>query len=89
MKLAKNHIDIGVRTNNKDAMLEFWTKTVGLPFEEMLKLGGGVHQHRLTLNGSVFKLNHARDTVPDTAPTGYHRLYIATDIDEEKNLQEV
>lgn len=88
MKLAKDHIDIGVRTNHLDTMLQFWTETVGLPYEELLKIGGGVHQHRLSLNGSVFKLNHTRDPVPDTAPTGYHRLYIAADVEEEKNLQD-
>lgn len=88
MKLAKDYIDIGVRTNKLDGLLEFWTATVGLPYEERLKLGGGVHQHRLSLNGSVFKLNHTRDPIPDTAPTGYHHLYIATDIDEEKCLQD-
>ena len=88
MKLAKDHIDIGVRTNNKEAMLQFWTETVGLAYEELLKLGGGVHQHRLSLNGSVFKLNHTRDPIPDTAPTAYHRLYIAADIYEERHLQD-
>ena len=88
MKLAKEHIDIGVRTNNKEAMLQFWTEIVGLPYEERLKLGGGVHQHRLGLNGSVFKLNHTRDPIPDTAPTAYHRLYIAADVKEEIQLQD-
>lgn len=86
MKLAKECVDIGVRTNNKERMLKFWTETVGLPYEELLKLGGGVHQHRLGLNGSVFKLNHARETIPDTAPTGYHHLYIASDDREVKHL---
>lgn len=88
MKLAKDYVDIGVRTNNKEAMLNFWTNTVGLQYEELLKIGGGVHQHRLSLNGSVFKLNHTRETIPDTAPTGYHRLYIAADIEQEKHLQD-
>jgi hypothetical protein len=31
MKLAKDHIDVGVRTNNLEAMLEFWTRDIGLP----------------------------------------------------------
>ena len=55
MNLAKHCIDVGVRTNNIDAMLEFWTKEVGLPYMELLKVGGGVHQHRLSLKGSIFK----------------------------------
>lgn len=88
MKLTKDCIDIGVRTNNLDEMLQFWTETVGLPYEELLKVGGGLHQHRLGLNGSVFKLNHTRELLPDNAPSGYHRLYIASDIDEERSLQD-
>ena len=54
MKLAKDYIDVGVRTNNLEAMLEFWTREVGLPYDELLKIGGGVHQHRLTpVTGSL------------------------------------
>jgi len=77
MKLAKDYIDIGVQTNNRDAMLAFWQDEVGLPYEELLKVGGGTHQHRLSLNGSVFKLNHVRDPLPAGAATGYSRLLIA------------
>ena len=80
MKLAKNHIDVGVRTNNLEAMLEFWTRDVGLPYDELLKIGGGVHQHRLSLNGSIFKLNHARSPLPENCPTGYRELLIASDV---------
>ena len=54
MNLAKHCIDVGVRTNNIDAMLEFWTKEVGLPYMELLKVGGGVHQHRLSLKVKKF-----------------------------------
>ena len=35
--------------------------------EELLKVGGGVHHHRFAMNGSVFKLNHTRDVLPETA----------------------
>lgn len=80
MKLAKDFIDIGVRTSNLDAMLSFWTEQVGLPYDELLKVGNGVHQHRLRLNGSIFKLNHDRNELPSTAPTGYRELLIASDV---------
>lgn len=62
-------------------MLAFWRDEIGLPYEELLKIGGGVHQHRLGLNGSVFKLNHARDPLPGTNPSGLHELQIAQAVD--------
>ncbi len=77
MKLAKDCLDVGLQTNSRDPMLRFWGETIGLPYEELLKLGGGTHQHRHTLNTSVFKLNHARDPLPDSGPTGYTELLIA------------
>jgi lactoylglutathione lyase len=81
MKLAKPCIDVGIRTSNREAMLDFWTGEVGLPYEELLKIGNGVQQHRLGLNGSVFKLNHSRNPLADTNPAGYHELQIAKPVD--------
>lgn len=77
MKLAKEHLDIGIFTNNREEQLEFWQQRVGLPFEELLPVGGGVHQHRHAMNGSVFKLNVARDPLPPVTPAGYRELFIA------------
>ena len=77
MNLAKNHIDFGLFTNNGEAMLRFWQQEVRLPFEETLAVGGGVRQQRHALNGSVFKLNEARDPLPDEPPSGYSELLIA------------
>lgn len=88
MELAKPYIDVGVRTNNLDDMLDFWQQEVGLPYEELLKLGGGFHQHRLTLKGSVFKLNHARDPLPEQTPSGYDTLMIASEVKEPTPLQD-
>ncbi len=86
MKLAKNHIDIGVWTNNLDDMLPFWRDTVPLPYTELLKLGGGVHQHRLALKGSVFKLNHVREPLPDIDAAGYRELMIVSDVTAPETL---
>ncbi len=86
MELAKNAIDVGIYTNQREAQLEFWQNEVGLPFEELLKVGGGTHQLRHNLNGSVFKLNHVRS---ELAPgqTGYHELLVAKpDITEAISL---
>ena len=67
MKLAKPRIDVGLYTNRRDEMLAFWRDEVGLPYEELLPMGGGVQQHRFGLNGSVLKVNHSRDPIPDAA----------------------
>lgn len=77
MKLAKDYIDVGVQTNRLEPMLKFWQEEAGLEYEELLKVGGGTHQHRHAMNGSVFKLNSIRDPLPAGAMTGYRQLYIA------------
>src|SRR2546425_8865390 len=77
MKLAKPHVDVGALTNALEPMLTFWQRVVGLPFEEVLPLGRGLQQHRHGMNGSIFKLNHARDPLPDVPLAGYRELWIA------------
>jgi catechol 2,3-dioxygenase-like lactoylglutathione lyase family enzyme len=77
MELAKNAIDIGIYTNQREQQLSFWQEQVGLPFEELLKVGGGSHQLRHALNGSVFKMNHTRDPLTHDDPSGYRELIIA------------
>lgn len=87
MRLAKQHLDVGLFTTNEQAMLKFWQQEVGLLFEETLPLGGGVRQHRHAMNGSVLKLNAARDPVNDAAPSGYRELLIAREgLDEARSL---
>jgi len=77
MKLAKPHLDVGLYTNAREAMLAFWQQEIGLPFEGLLKLGGGFHQLRHTLNCSVLKINHSRSPLPDAPRAGYRELVIA------------
>ena len=77
MRLAKPHVDIGLFTNNGPALLDFWQKTVGLPFDETLPLGGGNLQERHRLNGSVFKLNVSRSPLEPQGPSGYRELLVA------------
>ena len=79
MQLAKNHIDVGIATAQIDAQLAFWQNEVGLPFEELLPLGGGRRQHRHGMNGSVLKINESRGPLPDTPLAGYRELFIARD----------
>jgi len=77
LKLAKPRIDVGLHTNQREPMLAFWQNEVGLPFEELLPMGRGLQQHRHGLNGSVLKINHARDPLGVEPPCGYRELWIA------------
>lgn len=75
--LAKDALDIGLFTNDLDPMLAFWQQEVGLTFDHMLPLGGGVRQHRHDFHGGVFKLNHSRNPLPKMAGGGHLRAIIA------------
>jgi lactoylglutathione lyase len=77
MKLAKQHLDIGLFSTKRDEQLFFWQQTVGLPYDHMGKVGGGVQQHRHHMNGSILKMNHSRDPLPDLPPSGIVGLGIA------------
>jgi catechol 2,3-dioxygenase-like lactoylglutathione lyase family enzyme len=77
MRIAKAAIDVGLHTTNKDAMLDFWQREIGLPFHETLPVGRGVHQLRHGIGESVLKINHNRDALPATPPAGYRHLTIA------------
>lgn len=79
LKLAKPHLDIGVMTDRLEEMLPFWQGPAGLKFEALLPTGGGNHQHRHSVNGSVFKLNHSRYGLPAAPPSGYRGIWIARD----------
>jgi catechol 2,3-dioxygenase-like lactoylglutathione lyase family enzyme len=65
VQLAKPHLDVGLFCRDVDASRAFYEHSVGLPYEELLKVGGGIHQHRLGLRGAVLKLNASRDTLAD------------------------
>lgn len=78
---AKSALDVGFYTNDLEAARSFWADSIGLGYEELLKVGGGVHQHRYTLHGGVLKQNVARDTL-EPGTSGFLRLRIAADIDE-------
>ena len=79
MDLAKPCIDIGLFTQRRGDMIAFWQEEVGLPFAHLVKMGRGVQQHRHHMNGSIFKLNQARDPLNEAPPSGYQELTIAKD----------
>ena len=82
---AKSALDVGFYTNDLEAAQSFWADTVGLRYEELLKVGGGVHQHRYSLHEGVLKQNVSRDPLEPTT-SGYTRLRIAADVDEVVSL---
>jgi predicted enzyme related to lactoylglutathione lyase len=78
MQLAKPALDIGLYTNDVDAMLAFWQEQVHVEFTELLKVGGGLHQHRHAIGDSVLKINNRREPVEASTPSGMSRLEIFT-----------
>ena len=65
MKLAKECLDVGLYTDQYEGLRGFYCGELGLPYEELLKVGGGLHQHRLGLHGSVLKMNDSREPLDD------------------------
>ena len=77
MDLAKPHMDVGLFTNRRDEQLQFWQQAVGLEYDHMGKLGGGMQQLRHHMNGSILKVNHARDPLKPAPASGIVRVRIA------------
>lgn len=77
MNLAKPHVDIGTQVRETQPALDFWQKTLGVPFEYTQPISKGVRQHRHDLYGSIVKVNNSLNPVPDNPPTGYRELLIA------------
>ncbi|WP_076862760.1 VOC family protein [Bradyrhizobium mercantei] len=77
MQLAKNAIDVGLSTNNLEPMLQFWQQEAGLRFDHVLPVRRGQKQYRHDAHGSVIKLNHHVEPLPDAAPSGYRELIVA------------
>jgi len=77
VKLAKPMIDLGLSTNNLEPMVEFWAHEVGLRLDHVLPVRRGQKQYRYDAGGSVIKVNHHHDPLPDAAPSGYRELLIA------------
>lgn len=79
MQLAKNVIDIGLSTNNLEPMLRFWQQDAGIRSDHVQPIRRGQKQYRHDAHGSVIKLNHHVEPLPDAAPSGYRELLIARD----------
>ncbi|HVM10015.1 MAG TPA: VOC family protein [Acidimicrobiales bacterium] len=76
MRLAKECLDVGLYTDRYDDLRRFYVDEIGLPYEELLKAGRGIHQHRVGLRGSVLKLNSSREQLDDS-PTNFRGFAIS------------
>ena len=89
MNLAKPRIDIGLSTNHLEPLLVFWQGEAGATFDHVLPIRAGHDQHRHDVLGSVLKINHHRDPLPASPPSGYRELIIARGgIDAPKALRD-
>jgi catechol 2,3-dioxygenase-like lactoylglutathione lyase family enzyme len=88
IELAKPAIDVGLFTNDKDGVLAFWQGKVGVPFSELLPVGGGVHQHRHAIGDSVLKINHTREALDNADESGIRKLTIAGNYSEAQELSD-
>lgn len=77
MEFSRPGFDVGLFSNRRDEQLAFWQQTVGLAYDHMGKLGGGMQQHRHHMAGAILKMNHARESLPVLPPSGYAELIVA------------
>ncbi len=64
-QLLAQNLEIGIVTNNMEAMREFYEQIVGLPYKEELAFPGGL-MHRYSIGDNVLKLV-SYDTPPTQA----------------------
>ena len=76
--LAKPAIDAGLMTNDLERNADLLSE-LGLTYDHLLKIGGGVHQHRYACGNSVIKLNSHRSALAP-APSGFVRLRVGAAI---------
>lgn len=86
MRLAKPHLDLGLYCGGIEASRAFYEGRVGLAYEELLKVGGGLHQHRLGLRGAVLKLNSSREPLAAGRPSCLRGFAIASQVDDVVEL---
>jgi len=77
MRLAKQHLDIGMFTNDITRAGAFWRDVAGLRLDHELKMMKGIVQHRYDAHDSVIKVNHFPEPFAPQPPSGYVGLTIA------------
>jgi catechol 2,3-dioxygenase-like lactoylglutathione lyase family enzyme len=77
--LARAGFDVGLLTDHADAMLGFWRDTLGLSLEASINPTPGLVQHRLTMYGSVLKLNCLASPIRGPARMAGIRMLLLAD----------
>ncbi len=70
MEIQKAAIDLGIVTNNLEAMLEFYGDKLGLGFEATIPMPGGGVMHRYRVGDSVVKIVETEPRPPAEAAPG-------------------
>jgi catechol 2,3-dioxygenase-like lactoylglutathione lyase family enzyme len=70
MDIQKAAIDLGIVTNNLDAMLAFYGDKLGLDFEATIDMPGGGVMHRYRVGDSVVKIVETEPRPPVEATPG-------------------
>ena len=68
--IQKPAIDIGIITNNLEAMLEFYRDTLGLELEAVIDMPGGGVMNRFKVGDSIVKVIETEPKPEATAPPG-------------------
>lgn len=68
--LAKSAIDLGIVSNNPDAMLGFYRDLLGFNYEGSIDMPGGTTMHRLWCGESLIKILQHKNPPPASAPPG-------------------
>ncbi len=68
--ITKSSIDLGIVAKDIDAMMAFYEKTLGLPFEGSMPMPGGGTMHRFKAGDSVIKIISLEPQAPVVAAPG-------------------
>ncbi|MEH6584742.1 MAG: VOC family protein [Halioglobus sp.] len=79
MQLARKYFDVGLLTQQREAMLAFWRDEIGLVVTEELNPVEGVFQYKLDLKGAVLKLNCVDMDLPTNNTLNGLRLLMIAD----------
>ena len=78
IKFAKPAFDIGLFTNNPDAMVEFWLSQDAFTFDHVLRISRSLTQHRLSFGHGVLKINATVDNVDKAHYSAFGSILIAS-----------
>ena len=78
LEFAKPAFDIGLFTNNPDAMVEFWLSQDAFTFDHVLRISRSLTQHRLSLGHGILKINTTAENVDKAQYSAFGSILIAS-----------